>query len=175
MTVTNGQQEELEMQTPHPTWSDLVGFELNMLSRPPRSRPEPSWQARLTAKLFAARYDRAVDAGTSPEPGSALAVHVTRLSAPRAREELAHALRLVLRDVAEGPDALRPRVPVRPDAVRRAADVVHAIVSRLEEPRRVRVRGMARLRMLLADGSGPLYRSGAGSLNAALKGALAAL
>ena len=29
------------MQTQHPTWSDLVGFELNMLSRPPRSRPEP--------------------------------------------------------------------------------------------------------------------------------------
>jgi hypothetical protein len=37
------------------------------------------------------------------------------------------------------------------------------------------VRGMARLRILLADGRGPLYRSGAGSLNAALKGALAAL
>lgn len=163
------------MQTHHPTWSDLVGFELNMLSRPPRTRPEPSWQARLAAKLFAARYDRAVDAGTSPEPGSALAVHVARLSASRTREELAHTLRLVLRDAAEGPDALRPRVPVRPDAVRRSADVVQAILGRLEEPQRVRVRGMARLRILLADGSGPLYRPGAGSLNAALKGALAAL
>jgi hypothetical protein len=163
------------MQTQHPTWSDLVGFELNMLSRAPRSRPEPSWQARLAAKLFAARYDRAVDAGTSPEPGSALAVHVTRLSAPRTRAQLAHALRLVLRDATEGPDALRPRVPVRPDAVLQAADIVQAILSRLEEPQRVRVRGMARLRMLLADGSGPLYRPGAGSLNAALRGALAAL
>ncbi|WP_319450159.1 MULTISPECIES: hypothetical protein [unclassified Mycobacterium] len=163
------------MQTQHPTWSDLVGFELNMLNRSPRSRPEPNWQARLAARLFAARYDRAVDAGTSPEPGSALAVHVTRLAAPRAREELAHALRLVLRDAAEGPDALRPRVPVRTDSVRRAADVVQSILSRLEGPQRVRVRGVARLRMLLADGSGPLYRSGAGSLNAALKGALAAL
>jgi hypothetical protein len=59
--------------------------------------------------------------------------------------------------------------------VRRASDVVQAILSRLEEPQRVRVRGMARLRMLVADGSGPPYRSGAGSLNAALKGALAAL
>lgn len=163
------------MQTKHPTWSDLVGFELNMLGGPARSRGAPSWQASLAAKLFAARYDRAVDAGASPEPGSALAVHVTRLSAPRAREELAHALRLVLRDAAEGPDALRPRAPVRTDAVRRAADVVQAILGRLEDPHRVRVRGMARLRMLLADGSGPLYRSGAGSLNAALKGALAAL
>jgi hypothetical protein len=163
------------MQTQHPTWSDLVGFELNMLSRPPRSRREPSWRARMAAKLFAARYDRAIDAGTSPEPGSALAVHVTRLSAPRAREELVHALHLVLRDAAEGPDALRPRAPVRTDAVRQAAHVVQAILSRLEEPHRVRVRGMARLRMLLADGSGPLYRSGAGSLNAALKGVFAAL
>jgi plasmid stabilization system protein ParE len=163
------------MQTQHPTWSDLVGFELNMLMRPPRPRRAPNWQARLAAKLFAARYDRAVDAGASSEPGSALAAHVARLSAPRARKELAHALRLVLRDAVEGPDALRPRVPVRTDAVRRAADVVQAIVSRLEGPHRVRVRGMARLRMLLADGRGPLYRSGAGSLDAALKGALAAL
>ena len=34
---------------------------------------------------------------------------------------------------------------------------------------------MARLRMLLSDGRGPLYRAGAGSLTAALRGVLAAL
>jgi hypothetical protein len=163
------------MKTPHPTWSDLVGFELNMLSRPPLTRREPGWQASLAARLFAARYDRDVDAGTSPEPGSALAAHIERLSAPRARDELAHALRLVLRDATEDPDALGPRVPVRRDAVRQAAGIVQAILRRLEESQRVRVRGMARLRMLLADGRGPLYRSGAGSLDAALKGVLAAL
>jgi len=39
----------------------------------------------------------------------------------------------------------------------------------------VRARGMARLRMLLSDGTGPLYRAGRGSLAAELRGVLAAL
>jgi hypothetical protein len=163
------------MQSPHPTWADLVRFELNVLSMPPRSRHQPNWQARLAAKLFATRYDRAVEAGVSPEPGSALAVHVTTLSAPQAREESALALRLVLKDAAEGPGAIRTRMPVRTEAVRRAADVVQAILSRLDDSQRIRARGIARLRMLLADGRGPLYRPGTGSLNAALRGVLAAL
>jgi hypothetical protein len=34
---------------------------------------------------------------------------------------------------------------------------------------------MARLRLLLADGAGPLYRAGRGSLAAELRGVLAAL
>jgi hypothetical protein len=34
---------------------------------------------------------------------------------------------------------------------------------------------MARLRILLSDGSGPLYRTGQGTLTAALRGVLAAL
>jgi hypothetical protein len=163
------------MQSPHPTWADLVSFELNVLSMPSRSRHQPNWRARLAAKLFAARYDRAIEVGVSPEPGSALAVHVTKLSAPRAREESARALRLVLSDAAEGPDGIRPRVPVRAEAVRRAADVVQAILSRLDDPQRIRARGIARLRVLLSDGGGPLYRPGTGSLNAALRGVLAAL
>jgi len=39
----------------------------------------------------------------------------------------------------------------------------------------VRARGMARLRILLSDGRGPLYRTGRGTLGAALRGVLAAL
>ena len=39
----------------------------------------------------------------------------------------------------------------------------------------VRARGIARLRMLLSDSDGPLYRPGRGSLAAALRGGQAAL
>jgi len=46
---------------------------------------------------------------------------------------------------------------------------------RLHAPVPVRARGIARLRMLLSDGTGPLYRPGRGSLGAALLGVLAAL
>jgi hypothetical protein len=168
-------KRELELMSPHLTWTDLVGFEMAVRPPPREAGAAPGWRARLSARLFAARYDRAVETGVSPEPGSALAVHFTRLSAARERDELARALRLVLRDAAEGPDALRPRIPVRIQPVRRASDVITAILSRLDEPQRVRARGMARLRMLLADGRGPLYRSGSGSLDAALRGVLAAL
>jgi hypothetical protein len=45
----------------------------------------------------------------------------------------------------------------------------------LHSPRPVRARGVARLRLLLSDGTGPLYRSGRGSLAAELRGVLAAL
>jgi len=161
--------------SPHLTWTDLVGLEMAVRPQSQEAGAAPGWRARLSARVFAARYDRAVDAGAGPEPGSALAVHFTRLSAVRERDELARALRLVLRDAAERPDALRPRIPVRAEPVRRASDVITSILSRLEEPQRVRARGMARLRMLLADGRGPLYRSRSGSLNAALRGVRAAL
>jgi hypothetical protein len=42
-------------------------------------------------------------------------------------------------------------------------------------PPAVRARGMARLRILLTDGRGPMYRNDRGSLAAELRGVLAAL
>ena len=33
------------------------------------------WSAKVRARLFAARYDRQIENGVSPEPGSPLAVH----------------------------------------------------------------------------------------------------
>ena len=62
--------------------------------------------------------------------------------------------------------------------LRRAAachDVIDDITLLLHSPREVRARGMVRLRMLLSDSRGPLYRSGRGSLAAELRGVLAAL
>jgi hypothetical protein len=97
------------------------------------------------------------------------------LTAPKERADLSHALRLVMSDAEGTWNGMNPRIPVRISAVRQVADVVDAVVQRLDQPLPVRARGMARLRILLADGRGPLYRSGAGSLNAAMRGVLAAL
>jgi len=163
------------MKSQHPTWSELVGFELAVLDQPRTPAVLPGWQARLGARLFAARYDRQAEAGLRPAAGTALAVHHQRLKEPREREQLACALRLVLKDAAEGSATLNPRVPVQAAAVRHASEVIELVIQRLAEPRSARVRGMARLRLLLADGRGPLYRSGSGSLNASLRGVLAAL
>jgi hypothetical protein len=164
----------MKLMSPHPPWTDLVGIELAARPRPREADAAPGWSARLSARFFAARYDQELDSGVNPLPGTALAVHCARLASAAERADLARALRLAAADAAVGAWT-NPRVPVHRDAVKQAADVVEEVLSKLDEPQGVRVRGMARLRMLLSDGRGPLYRSGSGSLNAALRGVLAAL
>jgi hypothetical protein len=141
---------------------------------PPKSR-YPGWSARLSARFQAHRLDRLIDEGAPVRPGSALAAHRARLSTARERTDLATGLRLVLRDAAEGPATLNPRVPVRTPEVLQLQHLIQDLRARLLSGSPVRVRGMARLRLLLGDGRGPLYRTGAGSLHAALRGVLAAL
>lgn len=162
--------------SPHPIWTDLIGLELNAPPGPRALHAPHGWSVRLNARIFAARYDHALEAGEIPLPGTALALHCVRLASAEEREQLARALRLVLADAtAEAGGWGHPRVPVRREAVRHAAGLIEELIDRLEEAHGTRVRGMARLRMLLSDGRGPLYRSGSGSLVAALRGVLAAL
>lgn len=137
----------------------------------------PGWTARARARLLAARYDRRVDAGSRPPDAStaaALHAHRIRLVSDRERANVARALSLVLRDAAEGPAVLNPRVPVRTPAVLDNAADIEALRRRVLAGG-VHARGMARLRLLLADGRGPLYRKNSGSLTAALRGVDAAL
>jgi hypothetical protein len=130
---------------------------------------------RLLAQLLAGRYDREIEDGISPLPGSPLAVHGARLVSARERDDLADALRLIVRDadVTRGP--FTSRIPVHSAAVHHAAQAIDDVCDRLADPFPVNARGMARLRIVLSDGCGPLYRSGAGTLAAALRGVLATL
>jgi hypothetical protein len=134
-----------------------------------------SLRVRLRARLFAGRYDRQIEDGVDPVPGSPLAVHGARLTSARERDDMADALRLIVRDADTTGPRLGSRVPVHTAAVHHAADVIDELCDRLADPFPVRARGMARLRIVLSDGCGPLYRSGAGTLTAALHGVLAAL
>lgn len=86
---------------------------------------------------------------------------------------MAQALTFLMRDAGlscEHGDATR-RVPIQVDAVRESADVL----ARLVGPLPVRSRGMTRLRILMADGRGPVYRPGPGTFAAAMRGVFAAL
>jgi hypothetical protein len=134
----------------------------------------PPWTSRARARLWASRYDRQIENGVSPAPDSPLAVHRARLVSSRERDDLAHALRLAVHD-AYFASHFNARMPVRSDAVHDCADVIDAVCDRLADPFPVRSRGMARLRILLADGRGPLYWPGRGTLKAALRGVLATL
>ncbi|OYN78453.1 hypothetical protein [Mycolicibacterium sphagni] len=131
--------------------------------------------ARLRARLFAGRLDRDVEAGILPLPGSSLAVHMARLTSVEEREALAHTLRLALDEVRYGRQGMSSRVPVHLQRLASCRGVIDDITLLLHSPRPVRARGMARLRLLLCDGSGPLYQGGRGSLAAELRGILAAL
>lgn len=131
--------------------------------------------ARLRARLFAGRLDREVEAGIVPLAGSSLAVHTARLTSVDEREALARTLRQALVDPQLDRPGFSPRVPVHPERLAGCRRVIDDITLLLHAPRPVRARGMARLRMLLSDGTGPLYRNGRGSLAAELRGVLAAL
>jgi hypothetical protein len=133
------------------------------------------WSARLCARLFAGHYDRQIEGGTSSVPGGPLAVHGARLVSARERDDLAWALRRILEDADATRGPLTARVPVHSTSVHHAAATIEAVYDRLADPFPVRVRGMARLRILLSDGCGPLYRPGRGTLTAALRGVLATL
>jgi hypothetical protein len=137
--------------------------------------PQPSLLARLTARLRAAKLDRQLAVGVIAPTGSALAAHESRVVSAAERASLARTLRHVLRDARVGGLVLSSRLPVSIPNVLAAEEVIDAITLRLHSPRPVSARGMARLRQILGDGTGPLYRYGRGDLRGRLGAALAAL
>ncbi len=70
---------------------------------------------------------------------------------------------------------LSSRVPLNVPNIAAAEDRIDEVTLRLHSPRPVTARGVARLRLLLSDGTGPMYRYGRGDLEGRLGAALAAL
>lgn len=135
----------------------------------------PSVAARLNAWAFAPKFDRQVDAGMVPTPGSSLAAHVMRLTSVQERETIARSFRLVL-GIGEQPRAIaQSQVAVLAGRINECRELIDDITLRLHSPLPVNAKGMARLRILLSDGAGPLYFHGSGCLAAELRAALAAL
>ncbi len=67
------------------------------------------------------------------------------------------------------------RIALNVPNITAAQDRIDQVTLRLHSPRPVTSRGVARLRVLLADGAGPMYRYGRGDLEGRLGAALAAL
>jgi hypothetical protein len=133
----------------------------------------PSLLSRIAARVGARHLDRLVEAGASPEAGSALEVHMMRLGSIGYRAHLAAELRrrgtVVLCDRVMS--ISRVNVPTVWDA----ADLIERVEKRLLTRQGVSPRGTARLRRLLADWNGPLRRRGSGDLCGELRAVLAAL
>jgi len=137
--------------------------------------PRPSLVARVTARLRAHQFDRQLAVGVPAPAGSALAVHQARLGTVAEREAIARTLRQALHDANAGAAPLSSRIPLHPSNIVAAEELIDAITLRLHSPRPVSARGMARLRVVLSDGSGPMYQFGRGDLSGRLGAALAAL
>jgi hypothetical protein len=137
--------------------------------------PRPSLTSRLTARLRAGRLDRLIAVGVPAAAGSALAVHEARLTSMAERETIARSLRQCVADANGRGVLLSSRIPLHTPNIKGAEDLIDAITLRLHSPRPVSARGMARLRQILADGAGPLYRFGHGDLEGRLGAALAEL
>src|SRR3954452_23582990 len=130
--------------------------------------------ARVIARLRADKLDHLLAVGVPASAGSALAAHQARLMSTAEREAIARSLRVAVRDSHTGA-VFSSRIPVHPRNIAAAEELIDAITLRLHSPRPVSARGMARLRRVLSDGSGPLYWYGEGDLDGRLGAALAAL
>jgi hypothetical protein len=96
-------------------------------------------------------------AGASPESSVPLALHAEHLCAPSQRRLLARSLRRIVA-LSEAPAIGRRSVPVNRVAVQRARGEIEFLAARLTTEGPIDVQGVAKLRALLSDGTGPLYR-----------------
>jgi hypothetical protein len=124
---------------------------------------------QILARSQAARLDRALAEGASPEASASLAARAAQLTSMKVRRDLAASVRRIL--VAAGQPAVPapaplgsarpPRVPLRTTRISQSAPLLAGLASRLLEPGPVPARGVAMVARLLADGTGPLYREAA--------------
>lgn len=141
----------------------------------PETPARPRIRARVVACLRASHFDDLLAVGVAGPDGSALAAHAWRVTSQREREAVARTLQTAVRDAQAHTNPLSCRIPLHLTNIAAAEDIIGAVTLRLHSPRPVNARGMARLRRLLADGRGPLYRFGRGDLGGRLGAALAAL
>jgi hypothetical protein len=123
----------------------------------------------LNERWRTTEFDRALAAGVNPLATPAIAARAEALRSRREREALASAIYLVLKDAGRSTSPLSVRVPVARDAVRRSRPELLALAAELRQAADVSVRGVAAARLLVSDGTGPLYCDvGDGALHAAV-------
>ena len=122
---------------------------------PDRVAGAPSPVMRALARLRSRTLDRELIGGADPAVSAQLAAHAARITAPCERSELAEILDHLARSDAEPWTATRIR-PHR-TAVRANASELHALAALLRGRSPLYARGIAMLRALVRDGTGPAY------------------
>jgi hypothetical protein len=130
---------------------------------------------RLIARWRSFALDRDLASGVPADESPALQVRARALLEPGTRRELGRSVRRILRRGSH-PPTIGGRVAVHRDAVAEAHDDLDLLARRLLDAAPVPVRGVAKARVLLSDGSSPLYWSrGEDALREQVRGAIEAL
>jgi hypothetical protein len=125
---------------------------------------------RMLARVAAARLDRELAAGTSPETSATLAARAMALTSAKARRDLATSVQRIL-TAAGRPSAAPPaptaavrlaRLPLNRARISGSAVPLATLADTLTAPGPIPVQGVAMVSQLLADGVGPLYRQADG-------------
>jgi hypothetical protein len=132
---------------------------------------------RLTARLRAGALDRVLASGALQNASPALALRARALAGPALAEECAAALRRIIQEARRSRPI--PGMRVIGGARERVLGAEHelrGLASLLQSGQPLNVRGIAKVRMLLTDGTGPLfYRDSDQSLSDAVRDAASAL
>ena len=133
-------------------------------------------RTRLTARLRSWTLDSRLASGACPDSTAALSLRAHSLIGGSTRQRLANALRRLVREAQRPPDPFLRGVPICRDEILRARAGLEELADQLLDPMPVDARGVAMVRLLLADGSSPIYhRCRDGDLEQALQQALDAL
>lgn len=129
----------------------------------------------MRAQFGRNRLDAELAAGVPADSDPLLRERARYLVSRESRLGIARGLGRTLHQ-GEQPALHISQVPVRSRAVRAAAPALEMLATRLRSSLPIGPQGAARAKILLTDGSGPLYNPGSGSdLQTAARRALAAL
>jgi hypothetical protein len=120
--------------------------------------PKPRLRLRLRVKLCRFGLDRQLADGRPADASEARALRAHQLEDPALRRKLAGSLRHTVADAQRPrPIGFSSTVPMRREAVVGCGEALLGLADRLEHPARVSAAAVARILVLLTDGTGPLY------------------
>jgi len=112
---------------------------------------------RPLAALMGRTLDRRLASGHSPGSGRLVAARAGQLASVPARRELVRDWQRVLDQALRPPRPRNPHAPLCRDRLFDAAGALQAMLAALSVSGPVSARGVAMARLLLSDGTGPLY------------------
>jgi hypothetical protein len=116
---------------------------------------------RLLTRVRGAALDRRLAEGVAPESSLDLAIHADVLARPKQRAVLARDLDQIA--VTARSTASKAQARLCRNRIREASAEFAALSHQLSAPGPVSVRGVAMIRVLVSDGTGPLFQRGTSS------------